>query len=38
LARHDGQSNKESFASIGDVVANGGLTVAKKRFKKYVHL
>jgi hypothetical protein len=30
LARYDGQSNKDPFASIGGVVANGGLTVAKK--------
>jgi hypothetical protein len=30
LARHDEQANKDSFASSGGVVGNGGLTVAKK--------
>jgi hypothetical protein len=34
LARHDGQSNKDSFASIAGVVANGGLTVAKTKVQK----
>jgi hypothetical protein len=30
LARHDEQSNKDSFTFMGGVAANGGLTVAKK--------